>query len=42
PAGYESLGITAPFTRSRFDFVMQKALNEDEASPAARMGRVTA
>jgi catechol 1,2-dioxygenase len=42
PAGYESLGITAPFTRSRFDFVMQKAVNEDEASPAARMGRVTA
>ncbi|MDO8717873.1 MAG: catechol 1,2-dioxygenase, partial [Polaromonas sp.] len=42
PAGYESLGITAPFTRSRFDFVMQKAVNEDEASPAARMARVTA
>ncbi|MBT9477381.1 catechol 1,2-dioxygenase [Polaromonas sp.] len=42
PAGYESLGITAPFTRARFDFVMQKALNEDEASPAARMARVTA
>lgn len=42
PAGYESLGITAPFTRSRFNFVMQKALNEDETSPAARMARVTA
>lgn len=41
-AGYESLGVTAPFTRSRFNFVMQKALNEDEASPAARMARVTA
>ena len=41
-AGYESLGIAAPFTRSRFNFVMQKALNEDEASPAARMARVTA
>ena len=40
-AGYESLGIAAPFTRSRFNFVMQKALNEDEASPAARMARVT-
>ncbi len=35
-------GITAPFTRSRFNFVMQKALNEDETSPAARMARVTA
>ncbi|MGV8804146.1 MAG: dioxygenase family protein [Polaromonas sp.] len=42
PAGYESLGITAPFTRSRFNFVMQKALSEDETSPAARMARVTA
>ena len=42
PTGYESLGITAPFTRSRFNFVMQKALNEDETSPAARMARVTA
>lgn len=41
-AGYESLGVAAPFTRSRFNFVMQKALNEDEASPAARMARVTA
>lgn len=41
PAGYESLGIMAPFTRSRFNFVMQKALNEDETSPAARMARVT-
>lgn len=41
-AGYESLGIAAPFTRSRFNFVMQKALSEDEASPDARMARVTA
>ena len=41
PAGYESLGITAPFTRSRFDFVMQKALNESEALPLTRMARVT-
>lgn len=41
PVGYESLGISAPFTRSRFNFVMQKALNEDENSPAARMARVT-
>ncbi|EPJ76070.1 dioxygenase [Pseudomonas sp. CFT9] len=42
PVGYESLGINAPFTRSRFNFVMQKAVNESEASPAARMARVTA
>ena len=42
PAGYESLGIDAPFTRSRFDFVLQKASNDSEASPAARMARVTA
>lgn len=42
PAGYESLGIDAPFTRSRFNFVLQKAASESEASPAARMERVTA
>jgi catechol 1,2-dioxygenase len=42
PAGYDSLGITAPFTRSRFDFVMQKALSESEALPLTRMARVTA
>lgn len=42
PAGYESLGISAPFTRSRFDFVLQKALNESEALPLTRMERVTA
>ena len=41
-AGYESLGITAPFVRSRFNFVMQPAANADEASPAARMARVMA
>nr|WP_316640274.1 dioxygenase [uncultured Roseateles sp.] len=40
PAGYESLGITAPFVRSRFDFVLQPAASADEASPAARMARV--
>lgn len=40
PAGYESLGITAPFTRSRFNFVLQKAVNEDEALPLTRMQRV--
>jgi catechol 1,2-dioxygenase len=42
PAGYESLGITAPFTRSRFNFVLQKALNADETLPVARMARVVA
>ena len=41
PAGYESLGIHAPFTRSKFNFVMQKAANEDEALPLTRMERVT-
>lgn len=40
PAGYESLGIKAPFVRSRFDFVLQPAASADEASPAARMARV--
>jgi catechol 1,2-dioxygenase len=42
PAGYASLGIAAPFVRSRFDFVMQPALNASEASPAARLARVAA
>ncbi|NMM80926.1 catechol 1,2-dioxygenase [Acidovorax sp. SRB_14] len=40
PVGYESLGVTAPFTRSRFNFVMQKAVNENEALPLTRMERV--
>lgn len=40
PAGYESLGITLPFTRSRFNFVLQQAVNEDEALPLTRMQRV--
>jgi len=40
PAGYESLGITAPFTRSRFNFVMQKAQDDNEALPLTRMERV--
>jgi len=39
PKGYESLGISTPFTRSRFDFVMQPAINESEASPQARVAR---
>lgn len=43
PAGYESLGITpgTPVALSKFNFVMQKALDEDEASPLTRMARVT-
>lgn len=41
-AGYESLGLDKPFTRVRFDFVMQDAAAPDEASPAARMERIAA
>lgn len=40
PGGYESLGITGPFTRVQFDFVLQDALDSDEARPDARMARV--
>lgn len=39
PAGYESLGVTGPFTRTRFDFVMQKAADESESAPQARLAR---
>lgn len=39
-AGYESLGVDAPFTRVRFDFVLQPAANASEAAPEARMARV--
>jgi catechol 1,2-dioxygenase len=39
PAGYESLGVDAPFTRVRFDFVMQPALDASEASTQARLAR---
>jgi catechol 1,2-dioxygenase len=42
PAGYESLGITQPFVRSRFNFVLQNAVTEDEALPLTRMERVKA
>lgn len=42
PAGYESLGITQPFVRSRFNFVLQNAVSEDEALPLTRMERVKA
>ena len=40
PAGYESLGITAPFTRSVFNFVLPRAASDDEALPLTRMERV--
>lgn len=42
PAGYESLGIRAPFTRTRFDFVLQRAHSDQEALPLTRMARVGA
>jgi catechol 1,2-dioxygenase len=38
-AGYESLGVKAPFTRARFDFVMQPATSDDEALPLSRQAR---
>ena len=41
PSGYESLGITQPFVRSRFDFVLQNAVDANEALPLTRMERVT-
>jgi len=41
-AGYESLGIKEPFTRSVFNFVLPKAASEDEALPLTRMERVAA
>lgn len=42
PAGYESLGITAPFTRSVFNFVLPRAASDNEALPLTRMERVAA
>jgi len=39
PAGYASLGVTTPFTRVPFDFVMQPAADEDESAPQARLAR---
>jgi len=42
PKGYESLGITAPFMRSVFNFVLPRAASEDEALPLTRMERVAA
>lgn len=40
--GYESLGVSAPFTRAHFDFVLQPAIDADEARPEARMERIAA
>ncbi|MEJ8849979.1 dioxygenase [Variovorax rhizosphaerae] len=42
PKGYESLGVTTQFTRVPFDFVMQPAIDESEASPQARVARAVA
>lgn len=42
PKGYEPLGVGAPFTRVRFDFVMQRAADEREAAPQARVARALA
>ncbi|HSV84531.1 MAG TPA: dioxygenase [Ramlibacter sp.] len=39
-AAYESLGIQAPFLRSKFDFVLQDAAAAADALPLARMQRV--
>jgi len=40
PKGYESLGLTEPFTRVKFDFLLPKANNAQEAAPEARYQRV--
>ncbi|HWT19167.1 MAG TPA: dioxygenase [Variovorax sp.] len=42
PAGYESLGVTAPFTRVRFDFVLQPAAAPEEADGLSRAARAKA
>ncbi len=42
PAGYESLGVNAPFTRVHFDFTLQPAVDDDESAPQARMARALA
>jgi len=39
PAGYASLGITAPCERARFDFHMQKAVAADDTDPRTRMAK---
>jgi catechol 1,2-dioxygenase len=40
PAGYESLGIAAPFTRVQFDFLLQPATSMKESAPESRLARV--
>ena len=42
PAGYESLGVAAPFTHVRFDFVMQPAKDDVESAPQARLAHALA
>ena len=39
PAGYESLGITTPCERAKFDFKMQKAVAADDTDPRTRMAK---
>lgn len=36
PVGYESLGLTGPFTRVRFDFRLQEAASDRETIAASR------
>jgi len=36
PTGYESLGLTGPFTRVQFNFHLQEATNDRETIPASR------
>lgn len=42
PAGYESLGVKAPFTRVRFDFVVQPAAAPNEADGLSRAAKAKA
>lgn len=41
PSGYESLGVTGPFERARFDFVMQEARSASDTDPRTRIARVS-
>lgn len=40
--GYESLGVDAPFTRIRFDFVLQRASDERETAGMSRYAKALA
>lgn len=42
PTGYASLGVTAPFTRVHFDFVVQKAQDAAEADGLSRAAKARA